>query len=51
MGKGQGRYDFEDLEDAQLDEYRFQIELEVWVLFAFSSISVAVMADNIGLTI
>ena len=27
--RGQGRYDFEDLEDAELDQYRFQIELHV----------------------
>jgi hypothetical protein len=26
---GQGRYDFEDLEEPELDQYRFQIELEV----------------------
>lgn len=29
LGKGQGRFDFEELENAELDEYRFQIEIEV----------------------
>lgn len=26
---GQGRYDFEDLEEPELDQYRFQIELQM----------------------
>jgi hypothetical protein len=29
LRQGQGRYDFEDLEEAELDQYRFQIELHV----------------------
>lgn len=29
LRRGQGRYDFEDLEEAELDQYRFQIELHV----------------------
>ena len=29
LRKGQGRYDFEDLEEAELNQYRFQIELHV----------------------
>jgi hypothetical protein len=29
LSPGQGRYDFDDLEEAELDQYRFQIELHV----------------------
>jgi len=29
LRKGQGRYDFEELEEAELDQYHFQVELHV----------------------